>query len=61
MTQIEVVCKCNKNGGFIAIKDNDYKIDCSNCGREYIVTTNGKFKETIMSKIKHLGVIRMLK
>lgn len=54
MTQIDVICKCKKNGGFVEIRNKDYKIDCSNCGREYIITANGKFKETIMSKIKHL-------
>lgn len=56
MEYIEVVCKCEKNGGWMYIKDEDYKVTCHGCGREYIVTTTGQFKETIRSKIKHLYV-----
>ena len=53
MNHIEVVCKCKKNGGWMEIKDQDYKVSCVSCGREYIVTTNGKFKETLTSEVKH--------
>ena len=45
MTQVFCECECKKNGGWLEIKDKDYKINCVNCGRIYIIKSNGEIEE----------------
>jgi hypothetical protein len=35
-------CECKINAGSLDIKDYDYEIDCNNCGRVYIIKSNGE-------------------
>ena len=46
--QVFIECECKKNGGWLDVKDNDYNIDCSNCGRVYTIKSNGQ----VISKSK---------
>lgn len=40
--EVFVECECKKNAGWLEIKENDYEIDCNNCGRIYTIKNNGE-------------------